>query len=346
MSQNTKPSIKIFILAVILLYPDISKTGNLPFRTSLKIVDILSEYETSLPVNRFNLISFNTWGLPVSLIGHDQTNRFERIPDSLYSSGVEIICLQETFHPVLRNKIIDKLRGDYYFEGNYRCNNNILGPIQKDCFGGLMTFSKYPIVSEQFYLYEIHHKTSLIEKIGAKGFLWTTINLNGKLINVINTHLYAGSDAQSEQNRKKQVVQMFSIIAEIKEFKLYPTFLLGDLNITHPDVYESDPKFGYPEVYNLLTGQMHFTDTKQKLELADLTYNGITNYHVKDSNNLQKLDYCLYHLPENETSLLLENQSVIFNKNQILSDHYGLKSQFIWVEQHKREIATSNGKSN
>ena len=273
-------------------------------------------------------ISFNTWGLPISLHGHDQKDRFERMPDSLLNVGADILCLQETFHPVLRNGIINKLTADYYFKGDYRCDQSVLGIIQKDCRGGLMTFSKFPVVSEEFYPFPSIEGISIVEKIGAKGFLFSVIDMDGKKLNIVNTHLYAGEDQNSEHKRLQQILFMKKKLAEIPEYYLFPTILMGDLNTTHPTIISDERTHVKSEIYPILTSDLDFADSCIEVCENDFTYNGKLNYYIKSKANLQKLDYCMFKNQKGTYKLQLLSQSLAFHYNSFLSDHFGLRVEF------------------
>lgn len=342
MNYLCKSGILIFFIYLVSISGLYSK--NLPFKgpydsNLLGITSLISTKQSTL-----KCISYNTWGLPISLQGHQQWDRFRRMPDTLMDSSADILCLQETFHPVLRNAIVQKLRSEYYFSGDYRCNLPFAGLLKKDCQGGLMTFSKFPVLSEVFFEFPEYHGISIVEKIGSKGFLWTIIDMNGLNINVLNTHLYAGDDEFSETIRLRQIKYMVDILISNHEFLSNPTILMGDINTTHPDMSKLNSKYTASKLYPFLVNEINFVDSNPELTPDDYTYDGSKNYFIKDAQNKQKLDYCFYKNPIDVEILSLKSRSLTFNKNKLLSDHFGWSVTFaIKHENYQSRLADAFG---
>ena len=261
-----------------------------------------------------DLISYNTWGLPIELQGHQHKLRFPLIADSLLTLNNDIICLQETFHPILREYLLPKLQTEYYTGSDYTCNQDIIPFISKDCFGGLMTLSRYPIVEEMFYKFPTTNQTSIIEKIGSKGFLFTTILFGDRLLNVVNTHLYAGDNEVAERMRKQQMIFLHSTLERLPAYHQNTTLFLGDFNIHHPSV-------AYSEVYDYLTDIMNVQDTKPNISPNDYTCDHLANKYVPSTEKRTKLDYIFIHEVENQTSNVLQSQRAMCSK-KALSDHF------------------------
>lgn len=310
---------RTFILLPVLLCLVWGKTTNLP---SLENEKFLNFYEKLILEERtfegnLDLVSYNAWALPIELKGHDHDSRFNMIGDSLLSRANDIICLQEAFHPVFRQKLMEDLKRKYYTFSDYRCNETIVPFIKKDCYGGLMTFSVYPIVHESFYKYPIHNDMSIIEKIGSKGFLWSIVKFGNRYINIINTHLYAGDKPHAEKMRQIQLTYMQKIIAAEPKFEQCPTILMGDFNVHHPDVEVS-------AAYKYIMDEMEFTDSKPCLNNTDFTFDPPTNHYTSNDNKATKLDYIFYKFPKDKGPVII-SQSRIFDSKQPLSDHYGWK---------------------
>jgi len=261
------------------------------------------------------VLSFNTWGLPITLPGYDQARRFPLIPDSLLAHAADIVCLQETFHPDLRAHLIAGLGHCYHGHQDYRCSTEIVPFLEKDCFGGLMTLSKYPIITEYFFRYPVNEYTSMIERIGAKGFLFSVIRVGTETMNVINTHLYAGYDASSELRRKEQIEFMDGILKIIPEYRLFPTIFAGDLNAQHPDMACS-------AVYDYVATEMGFTDSKPHIDRNDLTSDASVNDYIAKKEIPSKLDY-IFIKSSDVASLCVVKSGRCFSSGQPVSDHFG-----------------------
>ncbi len=263
-----------------------------------------------------NVLSYNTWGLPVELNGHDHKKRFCTMADSILSLYPDIIGLQETFHPDLRSHLLAKLPFTFYTYSDYHCNKEIVPFVEKDCFGGLMTLSVYPIIWEQFYPYPITDETTIIEKIGSKGFLLSRIKYGDRIIQVINTHLYAGDNNKAEKMRLHQIKFMQETILSISECDKYETILLGDFNVHHPDVACS-------EVYDFIIHHMEYADSKPNISQIDFTSDYTTNKYVSSKDKRTKLDYIFYKPVREKKNIKIVSQNRALASTQPLSDHFG-----------------------
>lgn len=298
------------------LFITLGQSINLPkFETTLAL-KYYEDYTLSIRQGQgiLDILSYNTWGLPIELFGHDHDRRFASMADSIFDLNKDIICLQETFHPRLRDNLLTQLGQKYYAFSDYRCSNEIVPFIEKDCNGGLMTLSIYPIISEKFYQYPTSGKTSIIEKIGAKGFLLSVIKYGNRNINIINTHLYAGDNKHAETMRLEQLSYMNTILnAEL--VKENPTFMVGDINIHHPNVAPSD-------AYQYIQNNMFFTDTKPTLDDIDFTSDSNCNMYVSADNKPSKLDYIFYKSFDNSAPKVLYQSRCLDGQNP-MSDHFG-----------------------
>lgn len=289
----------------------------------------------------FNIsaISYNVWALPIKLPGHNQNYRFSRIGDSLLTRDFEIICLQEVFNPKVRANLLKKLSDHYFTFSDYSCNQPILGNlIQRDCHGGLMTLSKYPIIQEKFYAFNTSENSSLIEKIGHKGFMLSTILWNNQLINIVNTHLYAGNSSKASNHRMKQIMEIEYILNQNEYFRKYPTVLFGDLNTQYPFNNSNNLQFENKE-YHYLTHQMGFKDSYLQQNELHYTINPSLNSFGSKNNNKQKLDYIMIHVPEKWAyHLTLLEPQIDFYGPSSLSDHMGWKANIKFNSKKKIDI--------
>jgi endonuclease/exonuclease/phosphatase family metal-dependent hydrolase len=308
---------KVLILSVICFFINVLQSENLPSKEYSILKNWLQEniIREKISSGVCKVMSFNTMALPVELYGHEHKKRFALMGDSLLRYDSDIIVLQETFHPKLRKKLLSTLTRKYYTYSDYYCSNDIVPFIKKDCFGGLMTFSSFPIVKENFIQYPLNKHTSFIEKIGAKGFIHTVIHYGDKFFNIINTHLYAGDSEFAEARRLEQIRFMQAYIIKTKEFILYPTILAGDFNVHHPDVQKS-------EVYNYITNDMGFADSKEKITTEDYTSDRSTNKYVTDSERRTKLDYVFYKDPDRSHFFSVIYQCKTLASDEPLSDHF------------------------
>lgn len=322
----------IFLTALFLLYVheslverglevDRNEKSAVPKRVSF----------TENSIDNIRLLTFNVWGLPIWVPKIDKLKRYKHIPDSIISTNPDIVCLQEAFDPKIRLSIIRKMQYEgYYFNNDYTCNKNTFLFIKKDCFGGLMTFSKYPEKWEAFYPHKIQKGMKQDEKKGLKGILISSIESPWGEIIIVNIHLYSGRLEKDEEIRLNQVRRLKEIIdsLSIGDKKI---IIQGDLNIIHPFIINNNINnevYSRSKVYEFLIDTLKFVDTKSVITEDDITYDGLNNRYASTFYNKfekrQKFDYCLYRFPlENISST---SGKTVFKAPWPLSDHYGVLS--------------------
>ncbi len=279
--------------------------------------------------NSFTFSTYNIWALPLWLPGMEKMKRYPPLPDSLIQLDSDVLCLQEMFDEKIRNYLTPILGNVYQHQNDYTCNRKILGPIKNDCYGGLMTFSKYPILWQGFYANKITEDFKKDEENGRKGYLITKLDTEIGELAIINVHLYAGSTTIDEEMRFRQVKYFEKLLAEL-ELNNLPIIILGDLNCTHKSIARQKKKTP-SKTYAYLIDSLQFVDTVPEVDPTDCTYNSFTNKYVSSfmyagNNEINKLDYCLYRMPTNY-QLSVEYDEVIFNNKQPLSDHYGFTTR-------------------
>lgn len=273
------------------------------------------ELNHKIAKGHIDVLSYNTWGLPVSLHGHEQERRFNQLAETLIAIKKDIICLQETFHPKLRYQLASRLEEEFFGFSPVSENRSVFPFIKMDKRGGLMTLSKYPIIKEEFYQFPILPGSSIIEKVAKKGFLLSKIQYGKSEIFIVNTHMYAGDNKKAEYQRLNQIMYMDKVLNEKLDLKNEIVILMGDLNIHHPDVKKSI-------VYDYLTKRMGYLDSKPGLTGQDFTIDYCTNKFVPDSEIQTKLDYVFLSGSAACKTEIIE-QSRAMESEKPLSDHYG-----------------------
>jgi len=301
--------------------------------------------EQNIASQSLSILSFNTWGLPVRLAGHDQKNRFEKIPSELVDLSADIVCLQECFAQDLRRELYSTLESTYFTYSDHTCYRRSMLLLLMDCYGGLMTFSKYPIIEETFHHFPKIPRTRLVEIVGAKGFLVSTIDLGPKLITVVNTHLYAGTGDKAKRIRKEQMQYMTHAIDSISAENGYDLFLVGDLNTDHTDKDEFVAVSQNPSMYQRLTTDLGFYDSVTTLEDADYTVDPGSNPYYKCKSGKQKIDYCLIRNGDQDQTAYHMTSEVVFKDDQVLSDHFGLLTNVHDVIDYRDEESVTEIKS-
>lgn len=141
-------------------------------------------------------------------------NTFLEIIDFIKEYNPNILALQEVNENKKRGYQISQLTK--YFSKVYH-----FGPHVKIFNGyyGIATFSKFPIIQKKHLLLP-----SFKEQ---RGMLYTSLQIDNKSIDIINTHLGL--------NSKEREKQLSFIQQNIKNSK-NPFILMGDFNDDHPDL--------------------------------------------------------------------------------------------------------------
>jgi len=283
----------------------------------------ITAQSSSTSSTTLSMLTYNVWALPIWYPRIDKKYRYRQLPNAIHQKDYDIVCLQEVFDKKLRKRLLPVFDQHYHYNDNSDCKKN----KWKDCHGGLMTFSKYPIVSEYFYEYRFQKGMNAIEKLGKKGFLISEIQTDNGIIYIINTHLYAGYSNEADLVRQGQLEQVHQYL-KINQLYDKTIFFLGDFNMTHPQLATSNANLPASGAYKLVTKTMNFEDTVQELNEGDYTYSNIGNTKYNPHTRWpRKLDYCFYQT-SNTNQVTLKNKSVVFNQNNILSDHFGFYSLF------------------
>lgn len=274
----------------------------------------------------YKILTYNVWGLPVFLPGHEDDLRFPSMADSILKRQPDILCLQEVFSVYFRSQNLEKLKNQYYYGSDYNCSQSIIPFVYKDCHGGLATFSVFPIEDEKFYEYPVFPGMRWEEKIGAKGFLLTKIDLPSGKIWVVNTHLYSGPSRNDEAIRLSQVKYMMEVLEGL-DLKL-PIMMAGDFNIAHPGLSNNKMKFPN-DVYSILQSRWHFNDAVHQYSKAQQWYtiHPESNKYCNSSEGNQKLDYIFFKNYGKKCINILHN-AVEMKGVATLSDHHAFASVF------------------
>jgi len=309
-------------------------TSNLSTLRLDNNTEVLSQKEAA---ESLSILTLNTWALPVKLSGHDQVKRFEMLPDELLRIDADIVCLQECFAQDLRKSLCRSLDNKYETLSDHKCYRRSMLLLLMDCYGGLMTFSKYPIVEELFFKFPLVGKSRIVERIGSKGFLVSTIAIDGKYIHVVNTHLYAGTDQKAKSHRERQLHYMNQVIDSIQGATGYDIVLTGDLNINHSAINDSYDNTAEANLYHKLIRDGHYNDAVSKVSESDYTMNISLNPYAHGVTKNCKIDYCLMKKADITASPYLMSSEVVFDRpDHIVSDHFGLLSIVYGI--HTQEV--------
>jgi endonuclease/exonuclease/phosphatase family metal-dependent hydrolase len=171
---------------------------------------------------RLKVVTFNC------LFRGNTRARLARTAAELDRSDADVVCLQEV---VWRGnvRLLRTLTRSYPFTAVVTSGVGILG--------GLVTLSRWPIEHQRYQVYRQRGQMltiALADWVLRKGFLRTTLRIEGQPLVVVNTHLLANYDEDwSPENRYAR--QLRSELAQLADHILAlestaPVIVAGDLN--------------------------------------------------------------------------------------------------------------------
>lgn len=137
------------------------------------------------------------------------------IIDFLRISDADIICLQEVNESAKAGFQVSSFKEELKMYSHFGAN-----VVNCGFNYGLVTYSKYPIKGEN-HIYLSSNREQ-------RGMLHTTINIDGKKLNIINVHLGLG-----KEERKIQIKELIDFIKKLgdEEYIVVGDFNDGDVNI-------------------------------------------------------------------------------------------------------------------
>jgi endonuclease/exonuclease/phosphatase family metal-dependent hydrolase len=218
----------------------------------------------------------------------------ERLLDFLtaaHAGRFDVICLQEMFGFASRRRTVAieraKLLGfSYHAFPSTSMRHLLKGKIIDS---GLLVLSRYPIVSSRTCVYD--HGCD-VDALTNKGALHVTVDVHGRMVDFITTHLQASyvhkseaQNAKSVQVRQNQVAQLRQMIDQCPNSHC---LVLGDLNVDGHDASEYEDmcqglfdNMMYRDVYLAHHGRHHVT-VGDTVEEPDMNASIVADPHELD----------------------------------------------------------------
>lgn len=163
---------------------------------------------------QLRIATFNVWGLPWPFSA-DKKKRLQQLVAFIKDTSPDILALQEVWLNWDIHALADALPEYHVFAKHWQLYNP----------SGLVFVSRYPITSSLYIPYhiKIFHK----EMPSRKGILACECRLNGKTIQLLNTHVYYAASEMESQSQISQVNHLVSFLDR------RPTLLFGDFNVSY-----------------------------------------------------------------------------------------------------------------
>ncbi|MDO8516139.1 MAG: endonuclease/exonuclease/phosphatase family protein [bacterium] len=175
---------------------------------------------------QFKVVSFNIWDLPLFFV-RNRKERIAALPAYLKSLDADIICLQESFDPQHRVFLKNAMGSDYHMAGGDGGGRRRFLMKNFDDTGGLVIFSKYPVIKNEFTPHNRLVHFALGEFLGRKGCLTATVRTPVGDMEIINTHLHEETPFRVDRAVRRH--QLAGILRHVNDTQL-PAVLVGDFN--------------------------------------------------------------------------------------------------------------------
>lgn len=249
------------------------------------------------------ILSWNIKMLPRQFNGfikHRPKERSLVIPQMLKSDSVDIICFQEAFDNKINQQMIKELSVEFPY---------VVGPANKKhrewrfkLNSGVIFFSRYPIKDLGSIRFDDCDKEDCWAD---KGGLLVEADVKGKKIQLLGTHMDAGSNSRVQL---KQLTQLNKLLERFMKQGV-PQIVCGDFNIDKSDknLYQKmldflrakdgplsgDLQFSYdPQINDMGAANEHAC----LLDFILYRANGLEAHHIKRKIKRYKSKWCDSHM--------------------------------------------------
>lgn len=253
------------------------------------VIDKLVEKSIATPSKQqISLLSYNTQLMPFYANVADDLNqpkvRVKEIPRKI--SQFDVVILEELFDRDLR-KTMTNLMSEYY-----PYHTNVVGShTLKFLTGGVMIFSRWPIINEDQFVF---HASNGLDSLAAKGALYAAINKQGKIYHIIGTHMQAVDNRDGIRTSESQLVEIAHFIRSLNVPADEPLLIGGDFNIPQDSTRLANllkqlqvtlvKNIGYPYSVDFTINTMQTNQSQARID-----YIFYSNNHIKPKFSFNKV---------------------------------------------------------
>ena len=178
--------------------------------------------------NTINVMSYNVKLMPI--ITGDFFERASLLP-ALFSQNQDVVIFQEVFSDSARwNYLTPAMQAAGFANYTLILNDTALPGVTSLTNGGVIIYSKWPIVSEAEYRYNNCSDFNAQDCFATKGIKYAEIDKLGKTYHIFGTHMEAGGSALDVQIRIEQYGEMWNFIDSLNLPGTEAVIIGGDLN--------------------------------------------------------------------------------------------------------------------
>ncbi|PTP12437.1 endonuclease [Vibrio sp. 10N.286.51.C3] len=279
------------------------------------ITFVISEEPTTLSSNEnsINILTYNVWLLP--FVGEHMNHRDRRIADAV--SNNDVVFMQEVFRRENEVRLNAAMQSHFQF-----VSNKLDGGGSNTYDGGVITYSKYPIVEQAQHVFDNCKGTDCAAD---KGVLYTKIIKDSRPYHLFNLHLGSWNSREHRNIRMLQVGEILAFVEQLDLPQDEPVIFGGDFNIA---------KHKFPIDFTQMLRILNLREPPLEGSLI-YSYDPLVNQNLSNSDEFaqERLDYLLYS----------DNGSVVASTSKIevlrsfdeemwgvwdLSDHLAMSGRF------------------
>lgn len=260
---------------------------------------------------KIKIITINCFDTPLSL---KRKIRIDHLVSEVIKLNADVICFQE----LIFLKRVRRISNNFERLGY----NSFFTPGKRINKGGLLFVSRYPIVSSEYVKFQSQatpFSFQLTDRFLKKGYQKIKLEIEGKTVTVINTHMVSLYKTVSPKEKRILLKQFSELLAGI-ETERKRMSVAGDFNISltenmYQELEEKTCLFDPFRYENVITVSKENTQRKNFYKIR------------KDS----RLDYILLSKDLKNTSqkVILNDLYRLKRKNIHLSDHFGLMMEVV-----------------
>jgi len=255
---------------------------------------------------KIKIITINCFDSPLS---PKRTDRINHLVSEIIKLDGDVICFQE----LIFLKRVKRISKSFERLGYY----SFFNPRKKLNRGGLFFVSKYPIVSSEYIKFNSQGTSisfQLTDRFLKKGYQKIRLEIEGKIVTVINTHLVSLYKNVSSKE-KRVLLKQFSELLNNLNLEKGKVIVAGDFNISFTDsMYQQFEE--KTNLYDPLRGKEIVTVSKENTQRKNF-------YKIRKDS---RIDYILLSkdLKNISHKVILKDLYRLKRKNIHLSDHFGL----------------------
>jgi endonuclease/exonuclease/phosphatase family metal-dependent hydrolase len=261
--------------------------------------------------NELKVLTWNVYLRPHTLFKNAQLERVDSMAAAFLREDYDVIALQEAFDGKSRKRLKRLLKDTYPYT---------VGPGKGGLFklnSGLFLLSKHPIKLKDQVRYSNRKN---YDRMARKGAILIEVDINGKQVQLVNTHLQAGRAEKYQKIRNTQYRQIRKGLLDKHLRKGIPQLVLGDMNTRKSDTTRYVSMLQSLDATNKnVSGKVKYTASLPNLDIPNNTSAGKATL----------LDYVL--LRKRSGAIVSKRKVRTFfsrwsKQSKFLSDHFAVEA--------------------